>query len=533
MHKLKSRNLISRKGAEMLRMLSSFVVCRHCPVRGHQDFVRTLIQASEQTALRELLDDSRWRSDHSSTVLNSKNEYALETQAAFLCLLSDLCDGKSPASFLYVERLVPWNWLLQTCTWLASLPLPAAPDEASQEKLELVCARQRALLTFMRKVYMGINGQRLCSLLSSSTYDKLKADVQKVLFPAFVSQIRAFCHSIESWPQQCVKTFSHCLTQAVFPLMHDYYTVSSNFTSGQRALHFPANQNVQHATVAQDIWEVLHSFVFPTSEFFFQAAVLMTYLTTPEMTELKSNAIDVMNILVLSAGVPRERVRDKRLEHAKQNSGTNADAQLSGCVQAGFESFRSGIVAKLREIENDKSLPLRLPLFLSAEDAVISDISPSDAKEGGKEKEKEKDDSKQCGNPTLPSLLVECLPILNTDTTDEETMLHVLSLLRGAMYLSDPRNQDVKVMEAESFLEEVKQYVDNEIKELSNSSAGASLQTRWELCEGLFSVLRAQDGDRALLTWVQNKFDRIGCTQVALRLCSHDSVAVQVDDRDS
>jgi hypothetical protein len=318
----------------------------------------------------------------------------------------------------------------------------------------------------------------------------------------------------------------------VLPLLRDYYLVASNLTTSSRAPPSPARNNLQQCAVAQDIWDVLHGLVFPTPAFFFQAALLMTYLTTEEMGELKSGAVQVMDILV-NAGVPRARMRDKCFEGHPQESGTDGadeDAQRSESVRFSFESFCCSVAAQLRKIEGDKSLALRLPLLLSTdEEAVIYDTLHSGPQAQGGGGGGEKDHAKQSGNPTVPRLLTECLPILSTETTDETTLLQVLALVRGAMYLSNPQRSAVKVTAADSFLEHLKQYLDSELS--SSSVAGMDLQklqTRWDLCDGLYSMLRTQDGDRELLAWVQSKFDALGCTQVTLRLCSHESVAVQV-----
>jgi hypothetical protein len=323
----------------------------------------------------------------------------------------------------------------------------------------------------------------------------------------------------------------------VLPLLRDYYLVASNLTTSSRAPPSTARNNLQQCAVAQDIWDVLHDgLVFPTPAFFFQAALLMTYLTTEEMAELKSGAVQVMDILV-NAGVPRARMGDKCFEgHAQEESGTDGadeDAQLSQTVRYSFESFCCSVAAKVRKIEGDKSLALRLPLLLSAdEEAVIYDTLHSGPQaQGGGGGGGEKVKAKQSGNPTVPRLLVECLPILSTETTDETTLLQVLALVRGAMYLSNPQRAAVKVTAADSFLEHLDQYLDSELSSSRFSGMDLQkLQTRWDLCDGLYSMLRTQDGDRELLAWVQSKFDALGCTQVTLRLCSHESVAVQVCD---
>ena len=223
MQALNSRHVTSPKGASLLRVLSSFVLCRHCAVKEHQDLVRTLIQGNENTQaiLREVLlflNESRRHSDLTSNLLTSENKYTLETQAAYLSLLSDLCEGKASASSLYVERLVPWSWLVQNCTRHASQALPAVLDQGSPKALgsnafELLSALQAAHLTFMRKVYIGNNTEHLCPLFSSSTHAHdtcgiLSTDAQKGLFPALVSQTREFLNSFESWPPPCVKVLS-------------------------------------------------------------------------------------------------------------------------------------------------------------------------------------------------------------------------------------------------------------------------------------------------------------------------------------
>ncbi len=181
--------------------------------------MRTLIQANQnaQAILREVLlflNESRRHSDLTSILLTSENKYTVETQAAYLSLLSDLCEGKASASSLYVERLVPWSWLVQNCTRHASQALlPAGVDQGSSVSgstaLELLSSLQAAHLTFMRKVYIGNNAEHLCLLFSSSTHAMTfgihSTDAQKGLFPALVLQTRAFFNSLESWPPHCVK----------------------------------------------------------------------------------------------------------------------------------------------------------------------------------------------------------------------------------------------------------------------------------------------------------------------------------------
>jgi len=210
----------SPKGASLFRVLSSFVLCRQCPVKEHQDLVRTLIQGNQnaQDILREVLlflNESRRHSDLTSILLISENKYTVETQAAYLSLLSDLCEGKASASSLYVERIVPWSWLVQNCTRYASQALlPAVVDQGSSvafgsTALELLSALQAAHLTFMRKVYIGNNAEHLSLLFSSRTHAMTfgfhSTDAQEGLFPALVLQTREFLNSLESWPPHCVK----------------------------------------------------------------------------------------------------------------------------------------------------------------------------------------------------------------------------------------------------------------------------------------------------------------------------------------
>jgi len=494
---LNTSHLKSHKGAALLQVLSSMVICNKRPIKAQQDLVRTLIQGNPQQQALLVPEDSRWKSEWYLGGLKPSQQCALETQAAFLVLLSDLCKGKNPASNVFAERLVPLHWLVHTAIRIAMLPISGELDDAAKDTVVLAARLQHALLTFMRNVYLGWGIQDLCPEFATSGNGIWSLDVDAALqlvdgragmalFPALGQQLSVFASSFASWPSQQVKSYCHCLTHAILPLLRDYYNLP-HFLLPERAL-------ARNISVAEEIWDVLNVLTK-------RGGALMAHLPRPHQMLLRSNAFALMNHMVHNGGVSREIVSEFDLQHVSRQ--VDGASRVSECLRAGFAIF-SGAVAKcLREKECTHTLPM---LFSADDDAVIYD----DFAVPGV-------DADPPVNPKIATLLIDCMPVLASDSADDETIIDLLSLVRGAMYLAQPhkvyRSDDISVSLARSL-----SMSDGEHQDLAR---------KWQLFTGLSSVLHTQDGDRAMLLWVQNKFDAIGCTQVALRLCSHDSVGVQ------
>ena len=111
---LNSKTVASMKGFKLIRILSALVLCDGRPVKPHQDLVRALIQRNQRVQTVLTPDDVRWHSDWQLGAIAKpggvrfRNRCTLRTQAAFLVLLSDMCEGKVRLS-AYVYMLLHRN----------------------------------------------------------------------------------------------------------------------------------------------------------------------------------------------------------------------------------------------------------------------------------------------------------------------------------------------------------------------------------------------------------------------------------------
>ena len=365
--------------------------------------------------------------------------------------------------------------------------MPSDIDETKTEALHLACTLQHALLTFLRKVYMGdahqdINPEFLATGNGIWSIDRDKdltgGHEHLALFPALSAQLQGFSKALPRLPPLCIKDYSSFITHAMLPLLQDYYSMPNFCRSECRLAH-----NVR---IAEEIWDVLNTITKKGSD-------VMRSITEGEQAELLAIVFGVMNKMVQNSSVAREEV-PINFQNRPERKLVDLASCVSECVRIGFMSFRSRVASSLGEREHAHSLPL---LLSADEEAVIYSDLIAPGSEGAVDISK---------NPKVASLIIDCLPILRADAADDQILLDVLSLLRGAMYLSSP----LKPLRPQS------------------EDSAESLQQRWHLFKNLSSVRHSQSSDEAVLSWIQSKFDALGCTQVALFLCSHVNVAVQV-----
>ena len=192
-------------------------------MKQHQDLVRSIIQSSDNLQALLVPDDALWSSDWYMGQISRSNRCVLETQAAFMLLLADLC-RENVASNVFAERLVPFHWVVLTATRVAKVPLDMQLDAAAQV---LAVHLQHSLLIFLRRVYLGQNQQDVSPDFSSPAngiWSSLEVDLHEsagitgnlALFPAFVSQLNGLCSVLSVWPRDFVKASCTCLTEAVF-----------------------------------------------------------------------------------------------------------------------------------------------------------------------------------------------------------------------------------------------------------------------------------------------------------------------------
>jgi len=105
-------------------------------------------------------------------------------------------------------------------------------------------------------------------------------------------------------------------------------------------------------------------------------------------------------------------------------------------------------------------------------------------------------------NPTYSSVLVDMIAILKSPTTDDNTLFEVLGLMRGSIYLNDPYKP---FRSPDTYSANWRAYLELSAVPYTSSTAGARL-----------------------LSWIQSKYNTIGCAVAAMRLVGHRSNLVQV-----
>ena len=195
---------------------------------------------------------------------------------------------------------------------------------------------------------------------------------------------------------------------------------------------------------------------------------LLIHMDPTEVSGLCNGAVFCINLIIEHGGVAQAQVQYD--DDNSQHTNPNLALRVSALVSNAFESFSSTLAKALHERECLQALPL---LFATEGDASIYDDVAGPDKEAFK-------------NPAMGMLLIEAISVLESDGGEEAMNLKAsqLQTLRGALYLS-----------------------------LSDGSE-ADIQHRWDLFTRNASVIQTQESDRAQLSWVQNKFDIIGCTQV-------------------
>jgi hypothetical protein len=158
------------KGAQCLKVLSSVVRCHGRPIKEFQDLVRALVQGDQLLLSTLMPDDVCFNVDWEHGRLRKGERWLVETQEAFLTLLSDLCE-ENPASALFVERLLPFNWVVKTSILVVVCPLGRKKfmdDSIDGDALALSARVQGALLSVLRRVYMGLHDESISPELFSS-----------------------------------------------------------------------------------------------------------------------------------------------------------------------------------------------------------------------------------------------------------------------------------------------------------------------------------------------------------------------------
>jgi hypothetical protein len=223
-----------------------------------------------------------------------------------------------------------------------------------------------------------------------------------------------------------------------------------------------------------------------------------------QQAELRTKSVTLMNCMVQNGSVERQVLSDKDEEAEPQ--AVDLSASVSDCLRAGFEKFCDDIDKGLQGTERSYLLPW---LLSTDEDvSIYEDVSQSEGN--------------AITNPRMPMLVIECLAVLRRGA-DHQLLLDWLSILRGAMYLSDPINA--------GRASNISASISRSLLLADDGQKNQLIEARWGAFTGLSSILLAQAGDRTMLSWVQSKFNAIGCTHVALRLCSHENVAVQMQAR--
>jgi hypothetical protein len=484
------------KGVQRLKVLSSVVRCHGRPIKEFQDLVRALVQGDQQLLSTLMSDDVCFNVDWEHGRLHTVERWLLETQAAFLTLLSDLCE-ENPASVLFVERLLPFNWVVKTSILVVVCPLGRERfmgDSIDGDALALSARVQGALLSVLRRVYMGLHDEEISPELFSSGNGIWSLDDEHqvsgdqktlALIPALAVQLSSFADALADWPVEQVK---ECLRFSV-SFLRDYYMIP--------ALRLPERALQHNLETAGKIWDALHTLTK-------KGAGIFKHMDRDEQAELRTKSVALMNCMVQNGSVERQVLLD--VDEEAEPQAVDLSASVSECLRAGFERFCDDIDEGLRGTER----PYMLPWLLSTDEdvSIYEDVSQSEGN--------------AITNPRMPMLVIECLAVLRPGA-DDQLLLDWLSILRGAMYLSDPINAGKASNISASIARSLSLADDGSKKQL--------IEARWGAFTGLSSILLAQAGDRRMLAWVQSKFNAIGCTHVALRLCSHENVAVQMQAR--
>ena len=495
--KLNSAYFSCPKGAQLIKVLCSVVRCKGRPIKEFQDHVRTLIQSNQQLLSLLEPDDMRYvDADWDFSRLCPSDRWLLETKVALLTLLSDLCKGKNPASVLFAERLLPFQQVVKTSIRVAMRPF----DESDGDALPLAACLQGALLTVLRRVYLTSNHQEMCPELATSGNGLWSWETEQymqggqkalTLMPALALQLRTFVDSFAGWPRDKVKAFTACLREAIVPFLLAYYIVPG-FRLPERALAC----NVE---TGDQIWDAL----FKLYKKLNKKDGTFEHMNRDEQAELRAKSVALMNCLVHNGGVERQVISDQ--DEEDEAHAVDPSARVSECLRAGFERFCGDIEAALRE--SDRSYMLPLMLSVDEEVSIYDDAV--------------KFEGDAIPNPRMPMLVIDCLSVLRP-SADDQLLLEWLSLLRGIMYISDPiacKASDISASIARS------------LSLIDDGQQNQLIEARWGTFTHLSSILRAHEGDRTMLSWVQEKFNAIGCTDVALRLCSHENVVVQMQAR--
>ena len=390
---------------------------------------------------------------------------------------------------MFAERLISFSWAVKSSSRVASLSLPADLDETVQEAVLLQLELLQPLLIFLRKIYLGDTHQTVSAEFSNfgNGIWSLETDVETPhlrpvdkresmpLFPALCMHLREFSCLYQSWPLHCVQAFCHSLTHVVLPLIRDYYEMP-NFVVPERSV----TQNVH---VAREMWDVLHLITNSGSE-------LMERLTQEESAELRATAFSAMNSMVQNGTVAQATITETPDSFSGKHS-SDSSFIIADCLRAGFKAFRSEVATRLRENEQAHVLPLLLSTDEEAD--IYNDLTGSYNSEADL-------------SPKISTILIELIPVLHSEAEDQ-ILIDLLSLLRGTMYLSDPL-KDLKSSNDLSV-----SLVRARTRITLSGDPDEEVRKRWHLFTGFSSVVKAQENDRALLSWVQAKFDALGCVQ--------------------
>jgi hypothetical protein len=105
-------------------------------------------------------------------------------------------------------------------------------------------------------------------------------------------------------------------------------------------------------------------------------------------------------------------------------------------------------------------------------------------------------------NPKYTDVVFSMLEVSRSPTTDSKVLTEILRVMRAVIYLYEPKDPERPIEES---VEEWNAFL------------------RYDP-----SPPKSSGPPDAVLEWIQNKYDAMGCTVAAMRLMSHQSISVQV-----
>ncbi len=480
-----------------------------------QDFLRTEIQANPQLAnylVPNMIADVR-------AVDLEADAHIIHTEANCLLLWARLCQGKNPASKVFAERFVSLEWLIYRF-----LEVPAAWDH-----VDVGHRYKRALLTSLNEIYLTdadfigiqhhvkviecgfwtLDGEAYSNLEHCRPLMLMAHDELACLARALAALVSSALPGVDVAPQvsdssdQKAKVFLkrdapplgqtkilRVLTaeyvfymRSMLRLVRDYYWLPA-LEMPQRCRNYRVTQQLR--SNMEVLAAVLQNAVVAKSEparahtcggdldllidSVREAQNALAQPTLPDKGSRKNSGYSSYS-KVAEKGASKSR--------ASKNHCGDLSHRVTHTLIEGFRAIAAAVSDHLMAGQTCSALPLllsrdtRAPLY----------------------------DNESSRNPTYASLLAHTIPMLKSSATADDTLFEVLGLMRGCIYLNDPYNPF-----------------------RSPDSYAAS----WRAYLDLTAIPCHDSNDGDLLSWVQNKYNTIGCTEVGIRLVGHRRSLVQV-----